>query len=739
MRLRSLFLLAVCACATAQTPVQSGSWLQVQTPHFQIVSNASETDARRAAHQFEGMRSVFQRVFPDADLDTTSPVLVLAVQGKKDMQALEPMVYLGQGQLTLLGLFVAAPERNYVLVLLNAPTTHPYGPIYHEYAHFVFSRRHEWMPLWLTEGIAEFYQYTEILDDKVRIGKGDPYIQAVLDRNPLLPLSTLFAVDPHSPYYHEQDKGSIFYAESWALTHYLKDKDGLDGAHRLNDFLELLQKNVDPTSAATQAFGDLDQLELDFRKYVATTQFAVTEISGSTEVDESSFVVRTLTQPQADTYRAEMLAHDERLNDARVLLDGVLRDDPSSATAREILGFIAYRQDYYDEARRWCQEALKLDANNYLAHYFFAAASIRKGAADKASRTAIEESLRSTIRITPTFAPAYDALAMFYANSGANFTEAHDLIEHAVQLEPGVPELRVDEAQILDLLHKEKDALAVLDLALKMSHTPEQIAAIENVRQNLLKVDAERTKQKDQKLVFYPPSTQKSGQNTAFTNAARASQLPNETPPRATYAPEVEYTEEARAARLEGICTVELIVGIDGNPSNVVVTKKLGMGLDDRALETVRRWKFEPGRRNGRPVPSRLTLNLQFKLVGDPQKFFDLSEKAQAGDADAEFRLATAFFEGRDIPKDEAQGMALLERSARSGHPQAQFEMGNRTYGDGTDSTSYVTAYLWYSVAQRNGAAQAEAKVQELESRMTPDQLSDARKRLETWPASVSK
>lgn len=48
---------------------QTGSWLEVRTPHFLIVNNAPEKHARKAAHQFEGMRSVFQRVFPEADLD----------------------------------------------------------------------------------------------------------------------------------------------------------------------------------------------------------------------------------------------------------------------------------------------------------------------------------------------------------------------------------------------------------------------------------------------------------------------------------------------------------------------------------------------------------------------------------------------------------------------------------------------------------------------------------------------
>ena len=715
--------LAVILLALTPAFSQTDSWMQVRTPHFLIVSNAPEKDARRAARQFEGMRSVFQRVFPDADLNTVEPMLVLAVQDKRALQALEPEVYLAAGQPNLIGLFLPAPEKNYVLILLNAPGAHPYAAIYHEYAHFVFSRTHQWMPLWLTEGIAEFYQNTEILDDRVRIGKGDPYLQTVIDRTPLLPLSTLFAIDHHSPYYHENDKSSIFYAESWALTHYLKDKDAADGTTHLSDFLDLLQKNVDPTAAAAQAFGDLDQLELEFRKHAVSGQYAVTEISGSTDVDDSSFIVQPLSQTQADTARADFLAHVDRLSDARTLLQGVLHDDPSSVHAREILGYVAYRESKYDESRKWCREAIQLDAQSFVAHFCFAVASISKGTPDKPSQAAVEQSLRTAIQLNSSFALPYDTLAMFFAQRGANLSEANDLIQSAVQLLPGSPEIRVDQAQILAAQGKDTDALATLDLALKMSHTPEQAAAVESIQQTLRKFAAAR---------------KQAGNNKVVLSRATNSQVGStETPPKAIYSPQVEYTAQAREAKLEGTCTVSLVVGVDGKPSNVVVVKKLGMGLDERAVEAVSQWKFEPGRRNGNPVISRLKLDLQFRLFGsDTQKFFDLSEKANGGDANAEFELANAFFQGKDIPKDETKGLALLDRAARSGHAQAQFQMAERAYGDGNNPDNYVEAYVWFAVAQRSGAAEADAKVTELESRMTPDQLSEARKRLESWPST---
>jgi TonB family protein len=586
------------------------------------------------------------------------------------------------------------------------------------------------MPLWLTEGIAEYYQNTEFFEDHVRLGKGDPGIQHTIDYNALLPLSTLFGVDPNSSYYHEQDKGSIFYAESWALTHYLKDKDEREGTRRLNDYLDLLQKNVDPMAAATQAFGDLEQLELDLRRHAASGQYAVSEMPGTIDVGDSSFIVQPLSPTQADTLRAELLAHVGRTSDARALLEDVLRNDPTNVAARENMGYIAFREQNFDEARKWCQQAIKLDPNSFVAHYVFAAASIRKGASDKASQAAVEESLRTVIKINPSFAPGYDALAIFYAQRGTNLTEARDLIERAVQLGPGVPEIRIDQSQVLASMNKTKEAIEVLELAVKMSHTPEQVAAVENVLESLRKYDAVRSKESARNDALAAAGGTARGKSAASKSTAA------ETPARPIYSPDVEYTAEARAAKFEGTCVVQLTVGVDGKPSNVVVTKKVGLGMDERAVATVNKWKFEPARRYGRPVPTRMNLSLHFKLYGnDSQKFIDLSDKARAGDPAAEFELANAFFAGRDIPKDEAQGMALLERAARSGHPQAQFQMGERTYGDGNNPEQYVTAYVWYAQAQRSGADQAEAKVTELESRMTPDQLSEARKRLEISPA----
>ncbi|MGA2144624.1 MAG: energy transducer TonB [Bryobacteraceae bacterium] len=78
---------------------------------------------------------------------------------------------------------------------------------------------------------------------------------------------------------------------------------------------------------------------------------------------------------------------------------------------------------------------------------------------------------------------------------------------------------------------------------------------------------------------------------------------------------EPEYTDEARKVRLQG--TVALIIEIDsqGLPRDIRVWQSLGLGLDERAVEAVRNWRFRPATRNGKPVPSSARVDVNFRLL----------------------------------------------------------------------------------------------------------------------------
>ena len=97
-----------------------------------------------------------------------------------------------------------------------------YNIIFHQYTHLLVKNNVENPPTWFNEGLAEYYSTFSITaDQKVELGKPIPGHVFLLRANKMMPLRTLFQVDQKSPYYNERDKQGIFYAESWALMHYL--------------------------------------------------------------------------------------------------------------------------------------------------------------------------------------------------------------------------------------------------------------------------------------------------------------------------------------------------------------------------------------------------------------------------------------------------------------------------------------------------------------------------------------
>jgi protein TonB len=84
--------------------------------------------------------------------------------------------------------------------------------------------------------------------------------------------------------------------------------------------------------------------------------------------------------------------------------------------------------------------------------------------------------------------------------------------------------------------------------------------------------------------------------------------------PRATYAPDPEYSEEARKAKYQGVVVLWLIVGPDGRPRDIKVSRQLGMGLDQKAVEAVRNWRFEPATKDGKPVAVQINVEVNFRL-----------------------------------------------------------------------------------------------------------------------------
>jgi periplasmic protein TonB len=84
--------------------------------------------------------------------------------------------------------------------------------------------------------------------------------------------------------------------------------------------------------------------------------------------------------------------------------------------------------------------------------------------------------------------------------------------------------------------------------------------------------------------------------------------------PRVLFSPDPEFSEEARKAKYQGTVVLWLIVGPDGRTHDIRVQRSLGMGLDEKAIEAVQRWRFEPARKDGIAVAVQVAVEVNFHL-----------------------------------------------------------------------------------------------------------------------------
>lgn len=437
-------------------------WVEVRSPNFVVASDAGAKEARRVAWQFEQIRGVFERLWPWARLTPAKPILILAVRDESSLKALLPGYWERKGGIRPAGLFVSGLERHYVVLrtdvqVAEGDTDNPYRVPYHEYVHLLLDLNFDDLPPWFNEGMAEFYGNTIVRDQAILQGPLIvPHLRLLRERT-LLPLKTLFAVDRSSPHYNEEEKASIFYAESWALMHYLMLGDGASHAPLLNRLAQSLKDGVPALEAQRQALGDPDQLEKGLQNYVRRAAYPYRRWNVALGIRREDLPVRPLPPAESGALRATFLVETGRPAEARALAEQAKELDPKLAAAPLALGLLALREKRADEARRWIAEAVRLDSNSYLAHYLDATLGMH-GQQTPEELAREEASLRRAIEANKDFAPAYALLAEVSAYRSRDYQSALPLVRRAVALEPGVTSHRLALGRILSGLGKVDDA-----------------------------------------------------------------------------------------------------------------------------------------------------------------------------------------------------------------------------------------------------------------------------------------
>jgi len=460
IRLLKIGALIFCAALPASGSISAShdTWFEVRSPHFVIVSNASEREARSTAVRFEQIRTVFRQSVTLASAAPGPVIIVFAVKDEHSLRDLLPE-YWDKGHAHPAGVFLSRLNAFYAAIQLDSQNSNAYKTFYHEYYHSLTLPYFPELPVWLSEGLATFFGNTEVTDQHATMGRPDAQLVDELKLAPLIPLDVLFKVDRRSPYYNEEDKITLFYAESWALTHYLWMAE--NGAHRqsVTDYLTALDQGATEESAAESAFGNLKKLQESLLAYIKSSRFRQLVVSAPPRITDARLQERQLSDAEVQAYRGGFAAVRGKTEDAMRLLEDLVRWNPNLALAQRNLALAEFLAGRQKEALASASRAIALDGQDGLTRYLRAYLRLSENAAMTLDPH-VEEDLRQSVAASPEFSPPYGLLAVCLAARDAELPEALAFAEKAISLEPGNSSFQLDLAQVLIHMSRYDEAQA---------------------------------------------------------------------------------------------------------------------------------------------------------------------------------------------------------------------------------------------------------------------------------------
>ncbi len=430
-----LSILTVFLCISFWTQlcfaVPKDSWTTVKSTNFLLIGNASQKDIVDVATKLEQFRDVFTRLFPALKFNSPVPTTVVVFKNDSSYRPFKPSP-------NLAGYFQPGTDVNYITLTADRSSEQPFRVIFHEYVHQLVNNTLGDQPAWFNEGLAEYYStFTIDKDQIIKLGLVVPEHLELLRSEKMLPFRTLFSVDHNSPYYNERAKQSIFYAQSWALVHYLVLGDDEKRLPQIGKFLQLLSSGVGIEKAFPQAFEtNFETVEKELKEYVRRNSHPGKRVTFERKLElASEMKTGSLSEADAQAYLGDLLVHINLLSDAERRLSEALVLDPNSSQANTSLGILKTREGKFVEAKTALQRAVAGNTQNPLAHYYYNA-------------TIMREELKRAISILPTFPESYSLLAFVNLVTGTQIDESIDLLNKGLVFAAGHHEMKFMLAQL---------------------------------------------------------------------------------------------------------------------------------------------------------------------------------------------------------------------------------------------------------------------------------------------------
>ncbi|HCA57137.1 MAG TPA: hypothetical protein DEP46_04030, partial [Blastocatellia bacterium] len=411
---RLLIVLFVFVAAFAIPALAQDKWTSVRSTNFHLIGDAKEAEIRRVATRLEQFREVFVQLLPSLKYSSPVPTTVIVFRNEKAFRPYKPQSADGKAAKWVAGYFSPREDANYIVLSTEGESKQTYQTIYHEYIHYLVNNSfgRSKVPPWFNEGLAEYYDQFSIEGD-IRVNLGDLNNNHLytLQNTKLIPLQQFFSVDYFTLNQQGSHSANIFYAQSWALMHYLIHGKGGNRANEINAYLNAIGKGETPESAFRAAFKtSFEEMEKELRRYVGQSAYKGFQITFKNKlVFDDKIKTEPMSLAAANAYLGDLLLGSGRIEEAEARLAESLAAEPDNILANSTMGMAKMRQRKFADAKGFLEKARRAETAGHLVHYRYAYVLSREAMdgngwvanySDEAAQT-IRESLRKAIAANP--------------------------------------------------------------------------------------------------------------------------------------------------------------------------------------------------------------------------------------------------------------------------------------------------------------------------------------------------
>jgi len=443
MRLAAALLLIL-----LPTSSEASDWVRVETRNFIVYGETGENRVREVASEFERFREALGRVIPGADTPAAVPTLVIVFGSQNAFSPYRPRF---NGKPISLGGYFYANEDTNIVSFPDVDRAQSLRTIFHEYVHLVLANVMHGLPVWLSEGLAEYYSTFDMLDNGRRAVVGRTVVShhQLLNQRRLMPIAELLAIDTSSSDYNEGTRQSLFYAQSWALVHMLVSDATSRAA--LGEYTKLVGSGVASAQAWAQVFGQ-QNMEQRLSRYVGQEHLNALAYQFDREIPKVKSDSTVVSSADAEAMLADLLRNVASPEEASARFDTLMTMPAPSARAKALYGLHALEHNDLNKARPLLLDAAR-DRSDWLVQYHVAVGLTRLATDEPNPEPAVvataREAVQQVLAARPELPHALALTARLEAIRRSDLSRALDTVRRARTLTPGRQDYRMLEAFIL--------------------------------------------------------------------------------------------------------------------------------------------------------------------------------------------------------------------------------------------------------------------------------------------------